>query len=232
MNVNTLILEVTRRCNMCCPHCLRGDAQDLDISFDTIDKVLKLQDGPAGSVTFTGGEPTLNLKAIEYYFKEAEKQGKLPYAFYVVTNGKTNQEELATLLLRWYPKMEEKEFCGVALSVDEYHDNEEDPEYSILKGLSFYDNSKENYDLWKNLINEGRAYDNGMGVRNPRPEAIPYGLEEEDSSDIDELYIAANGNIFGDCDCSFERVDEEAVLTIDTLLEGKMKGKTSIKTAA
>lgn len=66
-----------------------------------------------------------------------------------------------------------------------------------------------------------------MGVRNLRPEAIPYGLEEGDPSDIDELYVAANGNIFGECDCSFERVDEEAVLTIDALLEGKTPNKTA-----
>ena len=30
--VNYLAIEVTRRCNMKCNHCLRGDAQNLDIS--------------------------------------------------------------------------------------------------------------------------------------------------------------------------------------------------------
>ena len=28
---NTVIIEVTRRCNMSCPHCLRGDAQNVDM---------------------------------------------------------------------------------------------------------------------------------------------------------------------------------------------------------
>ena len=33
--VESLVIEVTRRCNMRCEHCLRGDAQNLDISTAT-----------------------------------------------------------------------------------------------------------------------------------------------------------------------------------------------------
>ena len=28
-NVNDLMVEVTRRCNLTCEHCLRGDARDV-----------------------------------------------------------------------------------------------------------------------------------------------------------------------------------------------------------
>ena len=34
------IFEVTRRCNLSCEHCLRGDAQNLDMTKETVDKVL------------------------------------------------------------------------------------------------------------------------------------------------------------------------------------------------
>lgn len=37
INVHTLIVEVTRRCNMTCKHCLRGDAQSLDMQKETVD---------------------------------------------------------------------------------------------------------------------------------------------------------------------------------------------------
>ncbi len=37
MRVYSLILEVTRRCNMCCAHCLRGDAEDIDMEKETVD---------------------------------------------------------------------------------------------------------------------------------------------------------------------------------------------------
>ena len=39
MQVYSLILEVTRRCNMCCAHCLRGEAENIDMQKETIDKV-------------------------------------------------------------------------------------------------------------------------------------------------------------------------------------------------
>lgn len=56
IEVNNLILEVTRRCNMHCAHCLRGNAQSIDMPPNLIKNVLKTIDG-ALSVTFTGGSP-------------------------------------------------------------------------------------------------------------------------------------------------------------------------------
>ena len=129
--VGNLCLEVTRRCNMGCAHCLRGNAEDLDMSHETIEQVLGQVD-VIGQVTFTGGEPSLNVDAIRYFFAQARKYGKLPRSFFVATNGKANQEELAIELLKQYPDMEEQEFCGVALSVDEWHDPQ-DYDRSILK---------------------------------------------------------------------------------------------------
>lgn len=61
--VENLCLEVTRRCNMGCAHCLRGNAEDLDMSHETIEQVLGQVD-VIGQVTFTGGEPSLNVDAI------------------------------------------------------------------------------------------------------------------------------------------------------------------------
>lgn len=41
ISYNTLCLEITRRCNMACPHCLRGEAQALDITHEIIDRALE-----------------------------------------------------------------------------------------------------------------------------------------------------------------------------------------------
>ena len=70
MQVYSLILEVTRRCNMCCAHCLRGEAENIDMQKETIDKVLDLVD-KIEHVTFSGGEPSLNLPLIQYFFDRA-----------------------------------------------------------------------------------------------------------------------------------------------------------------
>ena len=96
--VNELCLEVTRRCNMGCAHCLRGDAQDVDVSHTIIDEIFNQVDG-IGQVTFTGGEPSLNISAIRYFFQRAERTNKMPRSFFVATNGKANQEQLAVALL-------------------------------------------------------------------------------------------------------------------------------------
>lgn len=88
--VNYLAIEVTRRCNMKCEHCLRGDAQNLDISTAVLSGIAK-HIHPA-SVIFTGGEPSLNVPAIKRYFELAERYDTMPAAFYVATNGATSKE--------------------------------------------------------------------------------------------------------------------------------------------
>lgn len=89
--VNYLAIEVTRRCNMKCEHCLRGDAQNLDISTAVLSGIAK-HIHPA-SVIFTGGEPSLNVPAIKRYFELAERYDTMPAAFYVATNGATSKEQ-------------------------------------------------------------------------------------------------------------------------------------------
>lgn len=140
IGVWSLILEVTRRCNMCCDHCLRGDAQNLDMEKQTVDALLE-QVGSIGTITFSGGEPSLNIPLIRYFFERAREFGVMPYAFYVVTNGKENQMDLATTLLEVYPEMEEPEYCGVSLSVDQFHEDLD--QFPIVKGLAFYSAQKE-----------------------------------------------------------------------------------------
>ena len=56
---NTIIIETTRRCNMACPHCIRGDAQNMDIDLYILDTFLSnFKDGYIREILFTGGEPS------------------------------------------------------------------------------------------------------------------------------------------------------------------------------
>jgi MoaA/NifB/PqqE/SkfB family radical SAM enzyme len=55
MFIDNMIFEVTRRCNMRCRHCLRGKAEDLSMSKQTIQNALK--EGYASEI---------------FYLKEAE----------------------------------------------------------------------------------------------------------------------------------------------------------------
>lgn len=215
--VGNLCLEVTRRCNMGCAHCLRGNAEDLDMSHETIEQVLGQVD-VIGQVAFTGGEPSLNVDAIRYFFAQARKYGKLPRSFFVATNGKANQEELAIELLKQYPDMEEQEFCGVALSIDEWHDPQ-DYGQSILRGLSFYSDCKEKPDGYS-LIPEGRAarlkIDQEKMIQPTSAHIVLSGNSDPDAGaiEVEMLYVAADGKIVGNCDMSYERMGKEAEYTI------------------
>ena len=228
-----LILEVTRRCNMQCEHCIRGDAQNLDIGDDILELVAKYIQ--PYSVTFSGGEPSLNIPSIRRYFELAERYGHLPSSFFVVTNGKVNQLELAVELLKAYSKMDEPELCGVHISEDAFHDTV-DKEHSILTGLSFYDKnghtnlqSKGN-SLW--VINAGRAAEYGWGTRYPNE--IAESLEDciEDITTVDGeariympdmLYVGANGLVADQCDISYEQLDDGALCHISQLPKELMK---------
>ncbi len=213
--VNQLIIEVTRRCNMACGHCLRGTAQNLDINNEIIEAIVDNTDAPC-SVTFTGGEPTLNLDAIEHYFEYAAAKNKLPAAFYCVTNGTGDQLRLATILLKYYPFMDEKDMCGVALSVDEFHETP-DPEHALIKGLAFYDDAKETQYSAAMIIGEG----NGQKFTGARPLSVPDDFWMEDAYDdtvaVDELYVSANGKLYQVADASYKRIDREAKYNIQDI---------------
>lgn len=115
--VESLVIEVTRRCNMRCEHCLRGDAQNLDISTATLSEIAKHI--YPGSVTFTGGEPSLNVPAIKRYFELAERYGTMPNFFYVATNGAASKEQmrdLALTLLEAYSRWK-SQICARSMSL-------------------------------------------------------------------------------------------------------------------
>lgn len=152
----------------------------------------------------------------------------MPSAFYVITNGKENQEELAIELLRAFPKMDEQDMCGVAISRDVFHDKFV-PESRILSGLSFYRESHRHPLGEKNpqwVINEGRARTTGYGVR--EPEYISESVERiVDSYDVTErgvyvnivdiLYVGANGLVADRRDVSYDNLDRNAICHIKDL---------------
>lgn len=59
-----LMLEVTRKCNLKCKHCMRGDAQNIDMSDEILEKVFE-QTEQVYHLSLTGGEPFLAPQVIE-----------------------------------------------------------------------------------------------------------------------------------------------------------------------
>ena len=231
IHTSELIIEVTRRCNFRCDHCLRGDAENLDIDFSTLRKIAKYIS--PYEVTFTGGEPALNLIAIRKYIEYAEQYGNSPSSFYIVTNGSINQEELAILALQMWTKMDYKDDCGISVSRDDFHDmhlsDEEIEKQQIFKGLSFYSDIKEHDSNfhgktgYQYLLNEGKAYENQLA--NSEIPTLETELQlvhsyKDNNNKVyyfESIYVAANGNIIHSCDLSYDHIDGLSPCNIDTL---------------
>ena len=227
---SNLVIEVTRRCNFQCDHCLRGDVQDLDISFNMLREIAK--NILCGTVTFTGGEPALNLAAIRKYIEYAKMYSHMPSSFYIVTNGSVNQKELAFLCLEMYADMEEKEMCGLSQSIDDFHaewlDKKAQVESRIFRGLSFYSTEKEHEigrdnHLW--VLSSGRAKETGVANntmhRTKEKGNDPLYVESYQNTDessidynIDMIYVSANGNITANCDLPYDEIDKNHLTDI------------------
>lgn len=214
IHVHDLVLEVTRRCNMSCAHCLRGDAQGIDMDRSVLESVLD-QVSSIGCVTFTGGEPAYMHGLIDWFLTQCELRGKTPAYFYVATNGTVNQKDLAIALLSHYPRVLEPEMCGLSVSVDRFHDGTYDPSRSYLEGLSFLskdkDRGQDKRNLW--VLSRGRASENGLGRQYrkyaDRPELDIDPTDGEVS--VETVYVSAKGGVCWDCDMPYEAIDRMAI---------------------
>lgn len=234
IGTSTLVIEVTRKCNLHCEHCLRGDAQCVDMKKETIDKLIPMLDN-VGQVVFTGGEPSLNTELIEYFFKQFHKLKGYTPAFYVVTNGigREQQLRLCSILMDAYIDADDVDICGIAISKDEYHDLRNVCE--IAKALAFYRDDKDmtntTYD-W--VIQEGRAADNGLGTNQKKLHSEFYINNEEEFAsgeetlDVELLYVSALEEVIGECDFSYADIDEQKLCMLDELPEYIQQLRTNL----
>ena len=215
LGVCSMAIEVTRRCNMKCPHCLRGDAQNIDMDHNHIDKILRDVDF-IDTITFTGGEPTLNLDAIRYTLEVCKKRNIRVGSFYIVTNGKGSTRtilDFATLCLEWYAYcLEDIAYAsdltsGIALSRDIFHEPIPAVNEAILRGLSIFRKDKFNDFENGTVINEGRAQELHWKKRDSFNDELR--VEEwDDYLCVDGMiYLSVDGDIKTNCDIAFNNSD-------------------------
>lgn len=225
MQIQNLILEITRKCNFTCAHCLRGDAQNKDIDLKVIDSLLENNNiDYISSIAFTGGEPSLNTKAINYFIDKCNELNIEIGNFYIATNGgKTSgNEEFLHTLIKLYCFCSDNEISQVQISNSDYHFNSQDEEsINKLKCLSFVD--ERTHLNYKYLIHEGKAKRlnelNGTmdSARRIKPEKV---LKlDGDYIETEELYINCKGDIVLSCDLSYNRQDKNKIgnILIDKL---------------
>lgn len=218
MIINDLVIETTRKCNMSCYHCLRGEPQKMMMKKEYIDSLLYQVD-EIGSVCFTGGEPTLNLPIMEYFLKSVQDKNIMVNNFYIVTNGLKVTEEFVLFCLKMYSYCDDKEQCSVQVSNDYPHQIEGEYNIELLDGLKFFSKKfeKDNYNYGRDsfLKPEGRAKKIGGGV-NIVPDLN--NLDEDDLSEI-TYYLNCKGEIINGCDWSYESQSKNKICDVGKLSE-------------
>ncbi len=199
--VDSLVLEVTRRCNMTCPHCLRGDAEAVDLDIKHVDSIFsKLR--YINSITFTGGEPSLVPRIISKVIDTAKRRKVEIGDFYIATNAKQAPDAFLAAIVKVFSYCSaDDEISAVEWSNDEWHEN--NPEaIRRLQAFSFaHAKYTEAYKPeYRHLIAEGRGFYMG-GERENSKEAFVI----EDGRIVEgTLYLNCEGNIIAGCDWSYE----------------------------
>lgn len=189
LSVTDLALEITRRCNMRCEHCLRGDAEGIDMTKQAMESVFAATE-EIMTLTFTGGEPSLAPDLIRYALTCARKYKTKVHEVYLATNGLQVPEKFLLALRAWHmyclsceASCPEKytstngirrivdarnayEATGVFvdISMDRFHDDI--PVENVLRLCALPNIRTDKYrdpndDGW--VLNVGKAYWNGIG---------------------------------------------------------------------
>ena len=104
-----LMIEITRKCNMKCAYCLRGDAQNVTMSKEVIDKIFE-DAVDCKQVLFTGGEPLLALDEIEYFVDKILKSNWTTKNIAMTINGMIRDKRLIDIVNRFCQSKEERTF--------------------------------------------------------------------------------------------------------------------------
>lgn len=201
MMIDELAIEVTRRCDLHCAHCLRGDAESMDINIQDVNAVLD-RCSHIFKLIFTGGEPSLNVPALTAVRKSLCERDVSVGVFRMFTNGAgADDEAFALELLQLCRMVECKEECEVMLSNTEFHGQRS---LGLLEGLRFFGKrySKDGRKLTY-LAGEGRGAKLKRRKTHPVQLLKPIQVASDDIID-GGVYLNCEGNVIAGCDWSYE----------------------------
>lgn len=161
VRLNKLIIEMTRRCNAQCMHCMRGDAQDKDISIETINNIFKNDDHEIVDIDnlfLTGGEVFLS-QTLEYLLNYLTENNIKVNHLGICINGLVYNYSAIDLLNILFTR-------GVDVYLETYDDQfhssipaENKEQLLKLPYYKYYENSLDD----EEVCNIGRARDNNLG---------------------------------------------------------------------
>lgn len=219
LRYNELIFEITRKCNMSCPHCMRGDAENKSITKEVIDKALD-QVGMILNLVLTGGEPFLEPEMIDYLFTGIIKR-KIPLLKVLcMTNGKILNKEIAhsfnkigNYIYQNCPDQSNKKavrtLVQITISNDKYHDKVDFTEITTFYRKYLNDHCiilKEKAKANERVWNMGKA----EGLPEKKKYAVtPYRVELNEEYELisTSIQIGHDGKVLIGEDSSYQQQD-------------------------
>lgn len=211
--IQEAVIEVTRRCNMECEHCLRGDAEDMDISDEYLDSFFSKID-QISTLAITGGEPSLVPGRIRAIVDAIKRHNVGVDSFYLVTNAKSVPDDFLMAMFDLYMECEDNEWSRLCYSNDDFH--EEVPKKNIEKLSVFRFTEPKGVIDHRFVLTEGRGGRFGCG-RYLKPDEFE--LYDDCEVQGGSVYMNCEGNIVAGCDWSYDsqRDEDNIVCSVDDM---------------
>lgn len=204
LHLSDLVLEVTRKCNMRCIHCLRGPAQRIDMNREIINRLTTEVDWITG-LTLSGGEPSIAGKLIDHlrwalHFNNCELG-----MFWLTVNARFFKQDFYDAIQELYYRCSIQEECCLTISGDQYHGQMSRVAFERYSELPFFSTDRMHKIEDYQLLNEGMASKNQMGYRDARisGKINDYTLDESTLYVGALIYINAKGDVLLSCDLSY-----------------------------
>lgn len=107
-------IELSRRCNLDCAHCMRGNSENLSISVDLLNKFFD-EVKSTNVLVISGGEPFMCYEEIKSLIDVIKNKKVLVSSVVIVTNGTIYDKRIYKLLEENFEQIE------INISIDDYH---------------------------------------------------------------------------------------------------------------
>ena len=132
---SALAIEITRRCNKKCPHCARGNAQNLTMSEEMIDRIINNAES-VEHVTIGSGEALLEIEKIQYLIDKIIKSQWSTKLLELTTNGTIYDKRIIDAFEK-ICLSGHKNVAVLRISNDQFHDaGEYEQAYAYYKPLA------------------------------------------------------------------------------------------------
>ena len=132
--IRKLNIEITRKCNFKCEHCMRGEAQNIDMPEEMVEKILENYFS-IYHLEITGGEPLLNISLIKKIFETLEKNKIGVKLINITTNGSIRSKDFADIINQYSSRYN----IEINYSSDVFHKLQlENWEEEIDKSVKYY----------------------------------------------------------------------------------------------